>query len=134
VMAGIGLIAALLNIAPVEKLQMLVVFSSGCAASSFLIPTLMLCYWRRATAAGTIAAMLAGALASLSLNLVGLGIAYHTTGQFAKFQPYYLLGFEPIVWGLLVSLVVGIAVSLVTRPPDDALVSKLFDAEPAKNR
>jgi len=32
------------------------------------------------------------------------------------------------VWGLLVSLVVGIIVSLLTRPPDEELVSKLFDA------
>ena len=107
---------------------MLVVFSSGCAASSFLIPTVMMCYWRRATATGTISAMLAGAAASLTLNLVGLVQAYLKTGQFANFTPYYLLQFEPIVWGLLVSLVVGIAVSLVTKPPDDAVVSKLFDA------
>ena len=40
----------------------------------------------------------------------------------------YLLEFEPIVWGLLTSLVVGVAISLVTRPPDEAVVSRLFDA------
>ena len=124
-MALIGLVAMLLNINPVEKLQMLVTFSSGCAASAFLVPTLMMCYSRRATAAGTIAAMLAGALVALSLNLWGLYIAIRNeTG----FVPYNLLGFEPIVWGLLISLVVGIVVSLATRAPDEALVSKLFDA------
>jgi SSS family solute:Na+ symporter/sodium/pantothenate symporter len=128
VMAVIGLVAALMNIFPVKHLQMLVVFSSGCAASSFLIPTVMMCYWRRATATGTISAMLAGAAASLTLNLIGLVQAYAKTGQFANFTPYYLLQFEPIVWGLLVSLIVGIAVSLGTRPPDEAVVSKLFDA------
>jgi sodium/pantothenate symporter len=128
VMGAIGLIAAAMNIFPVKHLQMLVVFSSGCAASSFLIPTVMMCYWRRATAVGTISAMLAGAAASLTLNLIGLVLAFMKTGQFANFTPYYLLQFEPIVWGLLVSLVVGIAVSFVTRPPDEAVVSKLFDA------
>jgi len=133
VMGCIGLVAAVMNIFPVKHLQMLVVFSSGCAASSFLIPTVMMCYWRRATAAGTIAAMLAGAAASLTLNLVGLVKAFINTGQFANFTPYYLLEFEPIVWGLLVSLVVGITVSLMTRPPEDEVVSRLFDAatEPA---
>ena len=131
-MAIVGGVAAALNISPVEKLQMLVVFSSGCAASSFLMPTLMMCYWRRATAAGTIAAMLAGAGASLALNLAGLFLAYKNTGQFAKFTPYALAGFEPLLWGLLVSLVVGVLVSLITKPPDEQLVSKLFDApEPA---
>jgi Na+(H+)/acetate symporter ActP len=120
-----------LNISPIEKLQMLVVFSSGCAASSFLMPTLMLCYWRRATAAGTIAAMLAGAAASLALNLIGLVLAYQHTGSFAKFQPFYLLQLEPLIWGLLASLVVGVVVSLVTSSPDERLVSKLFDADVA---
>jgi SSS family solute:Na+ symporter/sodium/pantothenate symporter len=125
VMVVIGSIAAGLNIVPVDRLQMLVTFSSGCAASAFLIPTVMMCYWRRATAAGTLSAMLAGALTALSLNLAGLYVAYRTGISFA---PYNLLGFEPIVWGLLVSLVVGIAVSLLTPPPDEDLVSKLFDA------
>jgi SSS family solute:Na+ symporter/sodium/pantothenate symporter len=125
VMVVIGTIAAGLNIVPVDRLQMLVTFSSGCAASAFLIPTVMMCYWRRATAAGTLSAMLAGALTALSLNLAGLYVAYRTGISFA---PYNLLGFEPIVWGLLVSLVVGIAVSLLTPPPDEELVSKLFDA------
>src|SRR5262245_26304201 len=125
-MVLIGLVALLLNIEPVEKLQMLVTFSSGCAASAFLIPTVMMCYWRRATAAGAMAAMLGGALVAFSLNMAGLVIALrYKTG----FVPYNLLGFEPIVWGLAVSLLVGIVASLVTRPPDERLVSKLFDAE-----
>jgi SSS family solute:Na+ symporter/sodium/pantothenate symporter len=125
-MIAIGLVAMLLNVNPVEKLQMLVTFSSGCAASAFLMPVAMMCYWRRATAAGTIAAMLAGSLVAFSLNMAGLIIAMrHRTG----FVPYNLLGFEPIVWGLAVSLVVGIIASLLTQPPDQRLISKLFDAD-----
>jgi SSS family solute:Na+ symporter/sodium/pantothenate symporter len=106
------------------------VFSSGCAASSFLMPTLMMCYWRRATAAGTIAAMLAGALASSALYLTGLVIAARA-GHAADFHAFELLGFDPLIWGLSSSLVAGIIVSLITRPPEERLVSKLFDAEPA---
>lgn len=125
VMIVIGGIAVALNIDPVKYLQTMVVFSSGCAASAFLMPTLMMCYWRRATAAGTMAAMLAGAAASLALNVTGLVIAYRTG---TPFQSYNLLGFEPLIWGLLSSLIVGLLVSLATTPPDEKLVSKLFDA------
>jgi sodium/pantothenate symporter len=129
VMILIGAICVGLNIVPVDQLQMLVTFSSGCAASAFLVPTLMMCYWRRATGAGTIGAMGAGALVAFSLNVAGLVEAYRTNSSFAA---YNLLGFEPIVWGLLVSLIAGIAISLLTSPPDAKLVSKLFDApEPA---
>jgi len=58
-----------------------------------------------ATAAGTIAAMLAGALVAFSLNMIGLAIAIRTKSGFV---PYNLLGFEPICLGLSFSLLVGI--------------------------
>ena len=127
VMIVIGAVAVALNIFPVKHLQTFVVFSSGCAASSFLMPTLMMCYWRRATAAGTIAAMLAGAAASSALNVDRTGHR-RSRGHAAEFHAYELFGFEPLIWGLLSSLVVGLVVSLTTRPPDERLVSKLFDA------
>jgi sodium/pantothenate symporter len=127
VMIVIGAIAVVLNIFPVKHLQTFVVISSGCAASSFLIPTLMMCYWRRATAAGTIAAMLAGAAASSALSLTGLAIAIRA-GKPSEFHAYELLGFDPLIWGLASSLLLGIVVSLFTRPPEERLVSKLFDA------
>jgi sodium/pantothenate symporter len=127
VMIVIGAVAVGLNIFPVKHLQTFVVFSSGCAASSFLMPTIMMCYWRRATAAGTIAAMLAGAAASSALNLAGLVIAARA-GHAADFHAFELWGFDPLIWGLLSSLVVGVIVSLITRPPEERLVSKLFDA------
>lgn len=131
VMIVVGAIAVGLNIFPVKHLQTFVVISSGCSASSFLMPTLMMCYWRRATAAGTIAAMLAGAAASSALSLIGLAIAIQA-GKPSEFHAYELLGFDPLIWGLSSSLVVGIVVSLLTRPPEARLVSKLFDAvEPA---
>jgi sodium/pantothenate symporter len=127
VMIVVGGIAVALSIFPVKHLQVFVVFSSGCAASSFLMPTLMMCYWRRATAAGTIAAMLAGAAAASALNLAGLVVAIRA-GKASDFHAFELLGFDPLIWGLLSSLVVGVVVSLLTSPPDERLVSKLFDA------
>ena len=49
-------------------------------------------------------------------------------GQATRFRPYFLLGFEPIIWGLCTSLIAGVTVSLCTRPPDPSLVRRLFDA------
>jgi len=129
VMIVIGAIAVLLNIFPVKHLQTFVVISSGCAASSFLIPTLMMCYWRRATAAGTIAAMLGGAAASSALSITGLIIAIRA-GKPSEFHAYELLGFDPLIWGLASSLLLGVFVSLCTKPPAERLVSKLFDVAP----
>ncbi|HEY2415259.1 MAG TPA: sodium:solute symporter [Pirellulaceae bacterium] len=126
VMIVIGAVAVVLNIFPVKHLQTFVVISSGCAASSFLMPTLMMCYWRRATAAGTIAAMLSGAAASSALNIAGLIIAIRA-GKPSEFHAYELLGFDPLIWGLASSLLLGIVVSLITIPPEERLISKLFD-------
>ena len=78
------------------------------------MPTLMMCYWRRATAAGTIAAMLAGAAASSALNSPASSSPL-APGTAAEFHAYELFGFEPLIWGLRSSLVVGLVVSLITR-------------------
>src|SRR4029079_12665371 len=127
VMIVVGAIAVGLNIFPVKHLQTFVVISSGCSAPSFLMPTLMMCYWRRATAAGSIAAMLAGAAASSALSLAGLVIAIRA-GSPSEFHAYELLGFDPLIWGLASSFLPGLTVILLTRPPERRLVSKLFDA------
>jgi Na+/proline symporter len=102
------------------------------------MPALMLSYWRRATAAGTIASMLGGFGTMMSLYGHGfyraLGGYDRMIGTATKFRPYYLLDFDPLVWGLLVSLIAGIVVSLLTKPPAPELVSKLFDAQPQPNK
>jgi len=105
----------------------LIVFSTTSTASTFVAPALMLCFWRRATAVGTMASMLSGAGTILALSITGAivnGAAFE--------QPYKLLGFEPLVWGLAVSAVTGVLVSLVTTPPPAALVSKMFDVQPTE--
>jgi sodium/pantothenate symporter len=118
----VGAIAVGANIRPVEYLQHIVVFSGTSAAASFVVPALMTAYWRRATSAGVIAAMLGGCATMMTLFAVGTATA-------GKFGPYYLLGMEPIIWGLPVSLLAGIVVSLCTQPPPEEVVSRLFDAQ-----
>jgi len=145
----VGIVGVLAVIYPPTYLQALVVFSSSAGAASFVTPALMTCYWRRATAKGAFAAMMCGfatylglfslgwlqvwaetaasssSFATQILNVIGrdpmIGIA-------SAFRPYFLLGVDPILWGLMASAVAGVVVSLVTKPPPEELVSQLFDA------
>lgn len=133
VVVAVGAWAVGWNIRPVEYLQAVIVFAGACAASAFLVPGLMACYWRRASAAGCIAAMAAGACTVLALYIPGWLGQDPMIGPKTSFRPYFLLQLDPLLWGLGASLLAGIVVSLSTRPPDQARVSMLFDAaEPAK--
>jgi SSS family solute:Na+ symporter/sodium/pantothenate symporter len=89
---------------------------------------LMIAYWRRATVAGAMAAMIAGAVTMLALFVTGWLGPDPMIGHATKFRPCYLLGLEPIVWGLAASTLAGVAVSLLTRPPAPERVGWLFDA------
>ena len=148
VMIGVGGLGIVANIWPVDYLQSIVVFSGTGSAATFCVAALMAAFWRRATVPGVFACMLAGAGTMLGLYAVGFMVSNkapavfewlamlglnpnNTIGQVTKFRPYYLLGCDPMVWGLLNSLVAGVLVSLATRPPDEALLSKLFDAPPS---
>jgi SSS family solute:Na+ symporter/sodium/pantothenate symporter len=110
-------------------------------AASFLAPAFLGCYWRRASAAGALAATLGGALTTIALYAIGcygretFGLAAilppnPDIGAPAAFRPYYLLGFDPCVWGIVVSFALGIVVSLLTRPPSSERLALLFDAQP----
>lgn len=119
-MVLVGAIAVAACLRPPDYLQSVVVFSGTCGAATFVVPALMAVYWRRATAAGAMAAMGAGVLTVLGL--------YSINWLQGEFKTYPLLGIDPIVWGLAASLIVGIAASLASQPPSRQLVSKLFDA------
>lgn len=131
-MIVVGAVAVLANIKPVAYLQAIVVFSGTGASATFCVPALMLAFWRRATAAGMLSAMLCGAGTMVGLYTLGfLGFGKEILiGPVTKFRPFFLLGLDPLLWGLAVSLVAGVSVSLLTTPPDKALVSRLFDADP----
>ena len=128
VMILVGAIAVAANLRPVNFLQALVVFSGTGGACAFVVPALMAAYWRRATAAGALAAMLVGAGTSLALYITGFFFSPDPMiGQKTAFRPYFLFGLEPIVWGLATSLVSGVLVSLATSPPPREVVAGLFD-------
>jgi SSS family solute:Na+ symporter/sodium/pantothenate symporter len=133
VMIVVGVIALAANINPVEYLQAIVVFSGTGGAATFVVPALMTAYWRRATASGAMAAMAAGGLTTVGLYLTGFILSANgfdpLIGNKTNFRPYFLLGLDPIVWGLCASLLAGVVGSWLTKPPDAARVSRLFDAQ-----
>lgn len=134
VMIFFGLLSVALNIYPVKYLQALVVFSTSTIAATLLVPAVMAAYWRRATVPGAISAMFAGSATMLSLFAIGWIRTFYGYDQFlgpqTAFRAYYLGGLEPIVWGLAASFIAGVGVSLATAPPDERLVSWLFDDQP----
>jgi Na+/proline symporter len=132
VMIVVGLIAILANIWPVAFLQAIVVFSGSGAGATFLFPALMLAYWRRATVPGVIASMLTGGGLVTGLYAVGIfGLQPdQLLGQVTKFRPYFLYGIDPLIWGLLGSVSAGVIVTLLTKPPDDAVVGRFFEVRP----
>jgi SSS family solute:Na+ symporter/sodium/pantothenate symporter len=128
VMLVLGLVAFLANVRPAAFLQALVVFSSTGQAASFVVPAIMAAFWRRATAAGVIAAMLMGSGTVLLLYIAGWVGPDPMIGPQTKIRPHFLFGFDPVVWGLFASTAAGIVVSLATRPPSADFVSQFFDA------
>jgi SSS family solute:Na+ symporter/sodium/pantothenate symporter len=119
--AIVGTIVMCLAINPPQFLQDIIVFTGAGMASTFLAAMVLTLFWRRTTAVGAAAAMFGGFLSVAGLYLIGSLQA----GEFATATP---LGLHPIIWGLSSSLVVGIITSLVSAPPDQALVRKYFHA------
>lgn len=147
-MTIIGIIGIVANIAPVPFLQALVVFSSSAGGATLCVPAFMACYWRRANAPGVIAAMVGGFSVFLGLYVIGWIHNYAVTledpggvlGFFVQqlggkqplgsddvFRPFWPLGFDPMIWGLLSSLSLGVLVTKLTPPPRPELVQKFFD-------
>ena len=131
-MIALGALGVLVNIEPVDYLQVLVVFSGTGAAATFCVPALMICYWRRATAPGVVAAMLGGAATMMLMYGLGAaGFGNTLIGAASRFRPYFLLNLDPLIWSLLISGLLGYFVSLATRPPSEATLSQLFDRQPS---
>jgi len=126
VMICVGLFAFLLNVKPVAYLQVFVIFSGAGSAVTFVVPALMAAYWRRATAPGAIAAMIAGGGTLILFYIAGFFFPDPGIGPMGSIRPIFLSGLDPIIWGLSASLIAGVGVSLLTPAPDPKLVSRLF--------
>ena len=74
-------------------------------------------YWRRATAAGAIAAVLA---------TVAVGWAFFHAGGYGSDPGYLFMGMLPVVPMVAASTVALVGVSLATAPPSESTLAKFF--------
>jgi SSS family transporter len=123
-LVGVGVL--LLALKPPDFLQYLIVFTGTGQSCSFLFPMICCLYWKRATKRGILAGMLGGGLTVFALYIVGWTAGGE--GRHDRFAPYYLAGFDPLVWGFCVSLTACVTISLMTRTEPDQVV-KYFPSE-----
>jgi sodium/pantothenate symporter len=105
----VGVIIVALAFNPPELMVWLNLFATAGQLSTFLWPTILGLYWKRANAQGAIASMLAGIGAYLYFN-------------------YFLprpIGLHPIVPSLVLSLLAFIVVAKMTRKPSERVI-RLF--------
>jgi sodium/pantothenate symporter len=123
--AVVGLIVTAGALQPPRFLQYIIVFTGAGMGCTFLAPTVLALYWRRATRAGALAALLAGFSTVLALYLLGwAGVGKEgLAGPAAEpFAPLYLFGLDPLLYGLAASFGLGVGVSLFSPPlPADAV-------------
>jgi len=125
----VGLIVTLAALRPPERLQYLIIFTTGGMACTFLAPTVLALYSKRATKAGALAAMIGGFVTLMTFYILGWnGIGKEgLTGPAAqKIAPVYLFGLDPLVYGMIVSLALGIIVSRFTSRLPQNHVDRYF--------
>lgn len=130
--AVVGVIVTLAALWPPRYLQYLIIFTGAGMACTYLAPVVLGLYWRRATRAGALAALLSGFLTVAVLWLLGyldVGKGTRTGAAQQKFSPIYVLNMDPVLWGLAISFVSGIVVSLITQPLPEKHVDRFFLAE-----
>jgi len=111
-----GILITIAALKPPDFLQLLIVFGTGGLAASFLFPTLLGIFWKDMTRQGALAAMIGGFCT--------------TTGLFAPTMfggsRLDILGLHPNLWGLVVSMTLGVVVSKMTGPAPEHLVRRYF--------
>ncbi len=115
----VGMLGVVAVMHPPQFLQHLIVFASAGLGACFLMPMIFALYWKKASAAGIVAGMLAGGLSVLALYLAG----FLMTGKFGE---YLLLGLHPFIWGLVVSTLLIYVISVKGTPPGEKLQKRFF--------
>jgi SSS family solute:Na+ symporter/sodium/pantothenate symporter len=127
--AVVGVGVTLAALWPPDYLQYLIIFTGAGMACTFLAPTVLGLYWRRATRAGALAGLVSGFLTVCLLWLLGwLGVGKAArSGPAAKgFAPLYLFDLDPVLWGLSISFALAIVVSLLTPRLPEKHVDRYF--------
>lgn len=112
--AIVSLVVMILSLNPPAFLQAIVIFAISGFAASFTIPIVMGLFWKGATKAGGISSMISGFLTLLVLYV---------------FKIPDPLGFNPLIWGLIVSFIVMVVVSNMTKKSSPEIMQRYFGIE-----
>jgi sodium/pantothenate symporter len=104
-----GLISLAIAYRPPGLVLAITAFAWAVIASSCLWPVVLGVYWKRGTRAGAMWSMVVGAAVALGWMIAG--------------RPFGVHGFIP---GVLVSLIVFVVVSLLSKPPDRSLIDRAW--------
>ena len=104
-----------LSLTPPDNLQNVVIYSVGGMVSAFYIPLMLGLYWMRTNEWGALAGVIGG-LGTFLLN--GMGVVD------------WKMGMEPIVIGVIVSLVLTVLVSLITPKTPYRIIDTWFARKP----
>ncbi|WZL73316.1 sodium/pantothenate symporter [Clostridiaceae bacterium 35-E11] len=115
---GISLIVMALALNPPSFLQAIVIFAISGFAASFTIPIVMGLFWKEATPTGGLLSMTSGFLTLIILY---------------AFKIPAPLGFNPLVWGLIISFITMILASKLTKPNSPAIMERYFGIEQENN-
>jgi SSS family solute:Na+ symporter/sodium/pantothenate symporter len=127
--AVVGTIVTVGALRPPRFLQYVILFSSAGMGCTFLAPVVLALFWRGATRAGALAALIGGFSSVLLLYVLGwlgLGKAGLTGPAAERFAPLYLLGLDPVIYGLFASFALGFGVSLVTTSLPENIIDRYF--------
>lgn len=108
----LAVLVMVLSLNPPAFLQDLVMFAINGFAASFTIPIIFGFFWKGSTPAGGIASMIAGFATMIGLNVLPV--------------PTNLLGFNPLVWAMVIGSIVMVVVSKCSKKQDEAFLSDLF--------
>ena len=120
--AVIGIVATIGAVNPPKFLQVLVVFTFGGMATVFLSTIVLALYWPNFNKYGAAASMLGGFTGYLSLYAAGF-LSYR------EIRPVCPFGVAPLIWGMGISLLLGVTFALATPRPPQHLVCKFFYKE-----
>jgi len=115
----VGIVATIGAVNPPQFLQYLIVFTGGGLAVAFLGPVSLGLYWPRFNTTGAVAAMVGGFVSYLSLYIAGF-VFYGNT------NPVRPLGFDPLIWGFIVSVICACLGTFISKPPPQDLIRKFF--------
>ncbi len=140
-----GLITIVIALNPPNFLQYIIVFTGSGQGAAFLWPMFFAIYWRYSTKQGILLGMIGGFATLVSLYVFGW-VEYrvhhqeqhwlhHLFGWIPNwhdsrrdpFAPLNLFGFDPVVWGLIVSCLLTIIGSKLTKV-DTVLQNRYFPA------